>query len=292
MRALLCGLLVPALSCLAACGATRSQLERSEDTETVAPLVATAERAVAREDYDTAIASYGEAYARTPWNLRLKRALAAAYAERAAHSREQKRLGALRAAERDLRTALRLFPDDPALQRNLGIVLLEQAAREMDASRAGALREEARRYAPDVVEETPIVQVRLERRLDLAFELIELGKLEAAIGELERIHAEYPEHAGATRLLARAQVRKGTELAARANYEGAGVRFGRAVELYASLEHCRTGECERADLKLAHQNRITAWLNANRRDEARRALEDASLAGLRFPELRRELGID
>ena len=128
--------------------------------------------------------------------------------------------------------------------------------------------------------------------MDLAYELIDRGQLDAAIDQLERIHARYPTHEGAAVLLAQVQVRKGTELAELSDYDAAGARFGRAVELYASLEHCREGACERGDLELAHRNRITLWLNAHRRDEARQALVDARVAGLQFPELGRELGDD
>ncbi len=255
----------------------------------MAPLIAAAERALASSDYDTAVASYQEAYALTPWNVRIARALAAAYAERAAAARNEGGLEGLRAAERDLREALELLPDELALQRSLAVVLVEQAARELDPSRAGALREEARGIAPEVVEEAPLVQLHLERRLDLALELAREGRLEAAIDDLERIRAEHPQHVGATLLLARTQVRKGTEIAARGQYERAGAWFDRAVALYGSLESCRADECEPEELVLAHQNRITTWLNANRPDEARRALEDAGRAGLRFPELRRAL---
>ena len=289
-RLWLCAGLIAALACLSACGAARPQPGRSEQARAVAPLVAEAERAIAEADYDTAIASYRKAYARTPWNIRLKRALAAAYAERAAAERDRGGLTGLRAAERDLGAALELLPDEPALLRSLAVVLVEQAALELDPVRAGVLRETARTLAPDVVEAAPLGSLALERRLDLAHELAREGRLEAALDDLERLHAVHPEHTGVTLLLARTQVRQGGERAAGGQYQGAGVCFERALELYAGLENCATGACEPEELALAHQNRITAWLNANRRDEARRALEDAERAGLRFPELRRALG--
>jgi len=285
------GLLVPVLALLAACGAIRPAAEGAEPDPTVAALVETAEVALAGADYDTAVASYQEAYAKTPWNSRLGHALAAAYAARAQHVLSESRgKRALAAAEADLRAALELLRHDPTLQHSLAQVLVEQAVLEMDPVRAGALREEARGYAAEVVEQAPVNSVHLERRVDLAYGLIERGQLDAAIDELERIHARYPTHTGATVLLAQVQLRKGTELAELGDYDAAGARFSRAVELYASLEHCREGACERRDLELAHRNRITLWLNAKRRDEARQALADAHVAGLQFPELGRELG--
>ncbi len=255
----------------------------------MAPLVAEAERALARSDYDTAIASYRKAYARTPWNDRLARALAAAYAERAVAERDEGGLAGLRAAERDLGAALELLPDEPALQRSMAVVLVDQARLELDPVRAGVLRETARAIAPDVVEAAPIGSLALERRLDLAHQLAREGRIEAAVDDLERLHAVYPQHTDVTLLLARTQVRKGGERAARGQYPGAGICFERAVELYASLENCATGVCEPEELALAHQNRIIAWLNANRPDEARLALEEAQRAGLCFPELKRAL---
>lgn len=277
------------LAGLGACDATRSQLEGNEHARTVAPLVAAAERALARSDYNTAIASYREAYGLTPWNSRIQRALAAAYAERAGAARHRGGLGSLRAAERDLREALALLPDELTLQRNLALILVEQAARELDPTRSGALREEARGLAPDVVEAAPLVELRVERRLDLAFDLARQGKLEAAIEELERIHLERPQHVGATRLLAQTLVRQGTELAQRSQHGAAAAHFDRAVASYASLENCAGAECDPKELALAHQNRITAWLSADRPNQARRALAEAVDLGLRFPGLARAL---
>jgi tetratricopeptide (TPR) repeat protein len=275
-----------ALLSLAGCRTPEPQNEVNTD---VAPLVEAGDRAVARADYGTAIASYRQAFQRTPWNTRLKRALAAAHAERAARSRDQAGLGGLRSAEEDLRAALALYPDDDQLQKNLAIVLVEQAAREADPVRAGAMREEARGFSPEVVEAVPVVQVRLERQLDLAHESIERGQLEAAITTLEGLLANHPEHAGVTILLARARVRQGSELAQRGDLAGAGAALDRAVELYASLDHCRAEACETAELEMAHQNRIRAWLYANRFENARRALLDAEAAGLSFPKLRESL---
>ena len=158
------------LALLAACGATRPAPESDEPDPTVAALVETAEVALAGADYDTAVAAYQEAYAKTPWNLRLGHALAAAYAARAqcvlSGSRGKR---ALAAADSDLRAALKLLPHDPTLQHSLALVLVEQAVLEMDPARAGVLREEARGYAAEVVEGAPVSwRVRLDHEKPLA----------------------------------------------------------------------------------------------------------------------------
>jgi tetratricopeptide (TPR) repeat protein len=274
------------LSFLAGCVSSQRQSVTEMD---VTALIESGDRALARADYDTAVASYQQALERTPWNTRLKRALAAAYAKRAASARDQEGLAGLRLAEDDLRAALQLLPDDEALRRNLAVVLVEQAARQGDPARAGAMREEARGFAPDVVEAAPVVQVRVERQLDLAYELIERGQFEAAIETLERLHAQHPEHAGVSALLARAQIQQGTRLAERGNFSAAGACLDRAIELYAILDHCRADACDVGEFELAHQNRIRLWLHANNLENARRALSDAEAMGLSFPELREAL---
>ena len=43
------------------------------------------------------------------------------------------------------------------------------------------------------------------------------------------------------------------------------------------------------ELERAHRNRVIAWLNANRRDRASVALEEAERAGFRLDALRREI---
>ncbi len=254
----------------------------------VAPVVARAERAMQIGDYDAAIAGYGEAFEATPWNSRLERALVAAYAARAAHP-QRRGVAGLRAAESDLRTALEIAPDDPALKQSLAAVLIDLSAREADRARAAALREEARSYAPELAAQTPAVHLSVERRLDMAFDLIERGQLDAGIDRLQRLHDEYPDRADAARLLAQARVRKGTELAALRDHGNAGASFGQAVDLYRRLAPCDGSRCDERELRTAHRNRIIAWLSAYRFEEARRALDDAARAGLSFPSLRAEL---
>ncbi len=111
-------------------------------SEGISPLVAKAEQAIAQGDYDTAVAAYEEAYERTPWNERLRAHLVAAYAERSQHARERGSEADFAAAEKDLRAALELRPDDPVLRKNLALVLAERAARggpEAEQLRAEAL---------------------------------------------------------------------------------------------------------------------------------------------------------
>ena len=241
-----------------------------------------------RGDYDTAIAGYAEARERTPWNTRLSTALVSAYAARAAHPAQTGREG-LRSSEADLRTALSIAPDDPALQRSLAAILLDLSAREENPESALALRMEARRYAPELESSIPFVQLAVERRLDLAFDLIQRGQLDAAIGRLERLHVEYPENADVAHLLAQARVRRGTELVGLQDHRSAGAHFDGAVALYEQLGPCDGGRCEAAELRTAHRNRVIAWLSAYRASEARLALDDAERAGLVFPDLNQEV---
>jgi hypothetical protein len=44
--------------------------------------------------------------------------------------------------------------------------------------------------------------------------------------------------------------------------------------------------------RLAHRSRVVAWLNAERPDEAARALGEAERAGVSFPDLRKALRIE
>ena len=178
---------------LSTCAPSQVEPEQAS-TESVAPVVTRAERAMERGDYDTAIAGYAEALERTPWNTRLSTALVSAYAARAAHPAQSGRPG-LQAAEADLRTALSIAPDDPSVRRSLAAVLLDLSSHEEDPERSLALRMEARRHAPKLEANTPVVQLALERRLDLAFDLVERGQLDAAIDRLEQLHGEYPESA-------------------------------------------------------------------------------------------------
>ena len=165
---------------LSTCAPSQVEPEQAS-TESVAPVVTRAERAMERGDYDTAIAGYAEALERTPWNTRLSTALVSAYAARAAHPAQSGRPG-LQAAEADLRTALSIAPDDPSVRRSLAAVLLDLSSHEEDPERSLALpRMEARRHAPKLEANTPVVQLALERRLDLAFDLVERGQLDAAM---------------------------------------------------------------------------------------------------------------
>ena len=255
--------------------------------EGVAPVVYDAQRAMERGDFDAAIAGYRKAFERTPWNTRLESSLVAAYAGRAAAAGRSRE--GLRTAEADLRTALGIAPADPALTQSLATVLLERAARAEDPESAAALREEARHYAPDLEARTPKVQLAVERRLDMAFDLVERGQLDAGIDRLERLHAEYPDRPDAARLLAQARVRKGTELVTLQDYRGAGDSFDRAVDLYELLAPCDGSRCDTTELRLAHRNRVVAWLSAYEAAQARQALADAERAGLRLPALRAEL---
>ena len=268
---------------LSTCGPRQVQPEQTS-TETVTPVVARAARAMEQGDYDTAIAGYAEALERTPWNTRLSTALVSAYAARAAHPAQSGRAG-LRAAEADLRTALSISPDDPAVRRSLAAILLDLSAREESTERALALRLEARRYAPELESSTPVVQLVVERRLDLAFDLVERGQLDAGIDRLERLHREYPENAETARLLAQARVRKGTVLVGLQDHRNAGAHFDGAVALYEQLGPCDGSRCDAAELRTAHRNRVIAWLSAYRAADARRALDDAERVGLQFPDL-------
>ena len=275
------------VSLVASCGGVGPGPDPDETTRGIAPIVAAAERARARRDLDTAIDSYGEALARTPWNTRLKQTLAATYVERAARARTEGGFLGLVSARQDLEEAMALVPEQEAARYNLALILIEMSTREFDEARSAALREEARKLEPGLVEATPVLQAGVERRLDLAFELLQRGQLDAGIDDLTRIHEHAPDHPGATRLLAQAQVRKGSLLAERHDYEGAGERFDQAVLLYEDLGNCQDENCERDELRLAHRNRITTWIEAGRPERARRALDDAERVGLPFPDLRR-----
>ncbi len=281
--------LVALLSLLAGC---RTPPPRSVPNSDATSLIEAAERSLLESDYDAAIDAYQAAYARTPWNTRLRNALAATYARRAALARGEGDRAGLRRATADLRAGLKLAPDDENLGRNLAIVLIEEASRTGDPARAAALREEAGTYAPDLVAAAPVVQVRLERQLDLAYELIQRGQSDAAVETLERLHAAHPEHAATMVLLARSRVRLATQLAARRNFSAAERSLARAVDLYARLDHCRSDSCERSELALAHENRIRVLLHADRLEAARGALAAAEAAGLSFPELRPRLSAE
>ncbi len=249
----------------------------------IAPQVERAERAAERGDYDTAIEAYAGAYEATPWNTRVRRALAAALAGRAQQRRER---GSLPGAETDLREAVSLESEDPELRHNLALVLIERAALELHEERAEVMRADARELAPDLHAASPEVRALLERRLDLAFELLERGQLEAGIARLEALRHDYPEEPDPARMLAQAHAALGARDFDRGRFSDAADQFGRAVELYRA---CGPSVCERAQVVPAHQNRIIALIESARTREAREALDEAESQGMSFPELRAAL---
>jgi tetratricopeptide (TPR) repeat protein len=274
-------LLIASLAC-ASSNAPRGDAETAPAEQTVAPLVRSAEQSRAGGDFDSAIQAYADAFGRTPWNTRLKRALAVTHTERAAAARSK---GALGPAERDLRAALELYPDDQEFRHSLAVVLVERSAREPDAARAAAYLGEVHSLAPELKIPERMANTTVERRLDLAFELLERGQLDAGIEELEHIRRDFPRETSPTRLQAEALVRKASELSNRQNYGGAREALDKAVELYRGLAPCDGQRCDREELRVAHYNRVVAYLNLGLRQDARTALEEAQQQGLRFADL-------
>ncbi len=253
----------------------------------IAPLVEQAEAHRARGEQDAAIALYREALHRTPWNERLKQALATTYAERAETARGAKNLGQ---AEADLRSAVEIAPGDPNLARNLAVVLNERAAREYDLERAASLRQEARALAPEVTAAFPEREAPLERRLDLAYELIQKDQLDAGIDGLERLRKERPAERSVGHLLAQAYVKRADAHSTRRDFEAAGTDLDRAVAVYGeTFPRCGPPDCKLEEIEMAHWNRVVAWINASRAETARRALTDASAQGFSFVDLERAL---
>ena len=250
-------------------------------------LLERAERSRSRGDYDAAIRDFAELVERIPWNERAKEALAATYADRAASARDA---GKLPKAEEDLRQAVAVLPKDANHRRNLAIVLYERASFENDPQKATGLRAEAKSLAPDLDLGNVPQSAALERRLDMAFDLVQRGQIEAGIQTLEKIHRDYPEDRSTARLLAQALVKHAAEFSDRKNYPAAGGVLDHAVEIYAKILPCDGKNCKPEELRLAHHNRVVAWLNAYKADEARRALEDAEKVGLKFPDLRTAVG--
>ena len=298
-RTPLAGIAGPALGAvlawsLAGCAAPPpSEPEAAAPGLGVAPLVAGAGAAAGRGDYDTAIPLYRQALDQTPWNTRLLRRLAVAHAERAGQLRALPGETGLRGAARDLRRALELDPSDATFRRNLSVVLLELApfARGGEAEE---LRSEARALDPDVAARAASpdgqpLQHEVERRLDLAFELIDRGQYEVGLRRLESLHGDYPGRGDVTRLLAQGYVLWGTGLAEAADREGAGRAFERAVELYGGMSPCDGARCSPQELRTAHHNLIVVLIESDRRADARRALDSAARAGLEFPGLRTEV---
>jgi tetratricopeptide (TPR) repeat protein len=250
----------------------------------VGELVERAEEARDRGDSDTAIESFREALERTPWNDRIRKALAVSLADRAERSRASGKFIGVAAAEKDLREALSLEPEDPTLRRNLGVVLLDLASRSMDPERAAALAAEGRALLPEGEPEIGTADALRERRLDLAMELVERGQIEAGIGRLAALHAERPSDVEIGLLLARAHSRAGAVLIEQQRLEAAAEAYDRAVAVLAGFDPTRLPPNE---LERTHRNRVTAWVNAYRLDAARAALDDAERAGFLFPHLRR-----
>jgi tetratricopeptide (TPR) repeat protein len=252
----------------------------------VAPIVERAEAAAARGDLDGAIAGYDQAIQRTPWNTRLRSQLVAAYAERAeAKRRKPGGPAGLAAAEADLRAAHELAPDDAGVTRSLAAILVERAAFESDDALAEKLRAEATSLAPDIAAQAPAVRLPVERRLDLAYDLIDRGSIDAGIDQLRAVTREYPQNAAAARMLAQALVRLGGQQTESRDYDGAQESFTEAVGEYARLLPCDGARCDSSELELAHRNRILSALDAQRLDRARAALAEAQALGLHLDDL-------
>ncbi len=277
-----------ALASLSACG-TRGEPDQEAQVRErfgVAPLVAAADAALKVGNYEVAIDAYAEALERTPWNDRLRRAWVAAHIQRAARTRDaRKGIQPLIEAESDLRKALVALPDDSELEHALAVILLDRAAFEPDDELSERLRGEAGVLAPDLEARTPIFRAGVERRLDLAYELIERGQIDAGIDSLERLHKTRPDNTDVTRLLAQASVRRGLQFSERRNYARAAGRFARATGLYRDLLPCDGERCDSVELSVAHQNLIVSLIEARLWSEAEAALSEAERIGLSFPEL-------
>ncbi len=276
--------LVAALSLALACAGPPPADEGGLDPG-VAPVVRRAEVAAQSGDYTAAIAAYGEALERTPWNTRFERLLAVSHAERAAQQRAAGGRDGLAAAAADLRRAREIDPGDPTFGRNLAVVLVELARLETEPELAAAARAEAAELDPELVAASPHRSLGVERRLDLAFELIGRGQLAAGVRRLEALHADHPGRADVARLLAQALVRLGDERAEHRNYPEAGGAYTRAVDVYDGLAPCDGARCTADELRAAHYNRLVALIEQGDRDAVRAALARARARGLRFPGL-------
>ncbi len=275
-------------ACLLACGTSGAEKsgERERAERGVGPLVTRAQRLRASGDFDLAVDAYRQAYERTPWNERLKRSLAVTYTERAQAVRNE---GRLPSAEEDLRRALELYPDDEEFQSNLAVVLLERAQLVGDDAASAQLLDEVRKLAPQLEIPESVVRARLERRLNLAFELLERRQLEAGIARLNEIRRDYPREPEVVRLLAQATLNLADSFVVRENYARAGELFDEAVLLYKEIEPCDGSRCTREELKTAHYNRCVLRINALEDARAREALAEARDRGFRFPELEEAL---
>lgn len=276
-------------SCVAKSGPEPGTSSAAGDTAGVAPIVARGESAIAAGDLDAGIDAYREAYERTPWNTRIASSLVAAYAARA--QKERTKPGGAKGvalAETDLREALAISPKNPELERSLAAVLLDQAGFSADDAEVDRLRAEANALAPDLVTGTPALKLGVERRLDIAFDLLERGQLDAGIDQLQALVRDHPESDPAARLLAQALVRKGGVQTQRGDHPAARESYASAVELYARLLPCDGTRCDMAELTLAHRNRVGSLLDAEAYEEARAALAEAQGVGVNLDDLQRK----
>jgi Flp pilus assembly protein TadD len=124
--------------------------------------------------------------------------------------------GDLKAAEAELREAVRLAPDDPLALATLGTVL----------SRTSRL-EEANTYLERALKLDP---AEPNTRYNVAFNLFRMGKTEAARANLERILGQKPDHKQAAALLAAVKVKAAYDVALER------YRAGRFAESQALLE--------------------------------------------------------
>jgi tetratricopeptide (TPR) repeat protein len=255
----------------------------------VGELVERGEEARDRGDLDTAVEAFREALERTPWNDRIRKALAVSLADRAERSHASGKFVGVSAAERDLREALVLLPEDPVLRRNLGIVLLDLASRSMDPERAADLEAEARELLPAGESDLPTADALRERRIDMAMELIGRGQVEAGIGRLAALHAERPADVEIGLLLAQAHAAHGAARMQQQRLVAAAEAYDRAVAVLSSFD---AAQLPAGELEQAHRNRVIAWVNAERPEAARGALQDAERAGFRLSSLRRALELD
>jgi len=162
-----------------------------------------------------------------------------------------------------------------------------EGSSEADDAVAADARAEATALAPDLAAQAPATRLPVERRLDLAYELIQGGNLDAGIDQLQAVVRAYPNNPQAAQMLAQALVRLGTDQTQSHDYDGARESFTVAVSLYARLLPCDGARCDSSELELAHRNRILSSLDAQRFDAARAALAEAEAIGLQFPDLKK-----
>jgi tetratricopeptide (TPR) repeat protein len=263
---------------------TAAEATPAEAETDVGQLVSLAESAAAAGDADAAIAAYRAARKRQPWNPALRQVLAAALSERASASFAAGDYAGARAAESDLREAVELEPEDATLRRSLGTLLVDLGSRSNDPERRAALFAEAAELGVEADRERLEHDPGLERRLDLAMELVERGQLEAATLRLESLHRERPDNPEVALLLSQVHARRGLELAENSNMEQSALAYEAA---WKALGGFVASELPEGALARAHRNRVVAWSNAGQRERAVAALRDAEAAGVSLPDLRR-----